>query len=116
MKVRVPKGAGLARFFLRPFGRFLVISFDLFVIIGLGAFTYFSQRYSRLIDEKLRAGPFAQTAKLYAAPESVVVGEVVTPAQIAADLRRSGYNESRTNTTGYYQLLPDSIEVFPGPD
>ena len=117
MKVRVPKkGAGLARFFLRPVGRILVIGFALFIVLGLGVFTYFYSRDSRLIDEKLRVGPFTQTAKLYAAPESVSVGQMVTPAQIAAELRRSGYNESRSNTTGYYQVHPDSIEVFPGPD
>ena len=116
MKVRVPKSAGLARFVLRPVGRILVIGLAFLAIVGLGTFTYFYSRYSRLIDQKLRAGPFVQTAKLYAAPQSVAVGDVITPGQIAAELRRSGYNESRSNTTGYYQLRPDSIEIFPGPD
>jgi penicillin-binding protein 1B len=116
MKVRVPQGDGLARFLLGPAGRLLVIGFALFVILGLGTFTYFYAKYSRLIDEKLRAGPFANTAKIFAAPESVAVGEVATPAGIAAELRRSGYNESRGNPIGYYLLQPNSIEVFPGPE
>lgn len=116
MKVRVPRSARLARFVLRPAGRILVIGLALLAILGLGTFTYFYSRYSRLIDQKLRAGPFVQTAKLYAAPQSVSVGDVIAPTQIAAELRRSGYNESRSNPTGYYQLRPDAIEVFPGPD
>ena len=116
MKVRVPKSAGLARFFLRPAGRVLVVGLALFVVAGLGAFTYLYSHYSRLIDQKLRAGPFAQTAKLFAAPESVAVGDAMTPAQIAAELRRSGYTDSRSNPTGYFQLHPDSIDVYPGPD
>jgi penicillin-binding protein 1B len=116
MKVRVPKGAGLTRFLLGPVGGLLVIGFALFTILGLGTFTYFYVKYSRLIDEKLRAGPFANTAKIFAAPESVAVGEATTPAQIAAELRRSGYNESRGNPIGYYLLQPNSIEVFPGPE
>ncbi len=116
MKVRVPRNAALARFVMMPIGRILVIGLALFTVAGLGTFTYFYQRYSRLIDQKLRAGPFVQTAKLFAAPQSVSVGDAITPAQIAAELRRSGYNESRTNPTGYYQIHPDSIEVFPGPD
>jgi penicillin-binding protein 1B len=116
MKLRVPQGAGLARFFLGPVGRLLVIGFALFVILGLGTFTYFYAKYSRLIDEKLRVGPFANTAKIFAAPESVAVGEIATPAGIAAELRRSGYNESRGNPIGYYLLQPNSIEVFPGPE
>jgi penicillin-binding protein 1B len=100
MKLRVPQGAGLARFFLGPVGRLLVIGFALFVILGLGTFTYYYAKYSRLIDEKLRVGPFANTAKIFAAPESVAVGEAATPAGIAAELRRSGYDESRGNPTG----------------
>ena len=99
-----------------PVGRILVLGLALLTILGLGTFTYFYSRYSRLIDQKLRAGPFVQTAKLYSAPQSVAVGDATTPGQIAAELRRSGYNESRSNPTGYYQLHPDSIEVFPGPD
>jgi len=116
MKVRVPKNAGLAQFFLKPFGRFLVLSLSLIVVLGLGAFTYFYTQYSRLIDAKLSAGPFTNTAKLFAAPESVAVGDANTPAEIAAELRRSGYTEARNNPIGYYLLQPDSIEIFPGPD
>src|SRR5581483_10577115 len=116
MKVRVPRSAGLARFVLMPVGRILVVGLALLTILGLGTFTYFYSRYSRLIDQRLRAGPFVQTAKLYSAPQSVAVGDATSPGQIAAELRRSGYNESRSNPTGYYQLHPDSIEVFPGPD
>ena len=79
MKVRVPQGAGLTRFVLGPVGRYLVIGFALFIILGMGTFTYFYAKYSRLIDEKLRAGPFANTAKIFAAPASVAVGATSPP-------------------------------------
>src|ERR1035441_1890334 len=68
------------------------------------------------MDEKLRLGPFANTAKIFAAAQSVAVGDALTPEDIAADLRRSGYGESRSNPDGYYQLHPNAIEIFPGPD
>jgi hypothetical protein len=87
-KVRVPKNAGLAQFFLKPFGRVLVGGFLLVSVCGLGTFTYFYTRYSRLIDQKLRAGPFTETAKLFAAPQSVAVGDKITPVEIAAGLRQ----------------------------
>ncbi len=116
MKVRVPDNAGLARFFFGPFGRILIIGFTLFVLMGLGVFTYFYAKYAGVIDEKLRAGVFANSAKIFAAPQSVGVGDAMTPAEIAAELRRSGYNESRGNPVGYYQLGKSSIEVFPGKD
>ncbi len=116
MKVRVPPNAGLARFLLGPVGRVLVIGCAVFTILALGVFTYFYAKYSRVIDQKLRAGPFANTAKIFAAPRSVAIGDIITPAEIAAELRRSGYNESRGNPMGYCLLQPNSIEVFPGPE
>ena len=116
MRVRVPTNSRLARFFLGSAGRILVIGFALFTILGLGAFTFFYAKYSRLIDQKLRAGVFANTAKIFAAPESVAVGDLLTPAEVAAELRRSGYNESRGNPIGYFQIHPNSLEIFPGPD
>ena len=116
MKVRIPRAAGLARFFLSPVGRWLVIGASLIFILALGIFIHFYAKYAQLMDEKLRLGVFANTAKIYAAPLSVAVGDVATPDDIAADLRRSGYGESRSNPDGYYQLHPNAIEIFPGPD
>ena len=116
MKVRLKSRASLARFALGPVGRTLIVCAALFTILGVGAFTYFYAKYSRLIDEKLNAGPFANTAKIFAGPESIAVGDVITTADIAAQLRRSGYNESPGNPIGYYQVRPDVIEIFPGRD
>src|ERR1041385_5066642 len=82
LRLRVPSQAAAARFFLGPVGRALVIGSALFVIVGLGTFTYFYSKYARIIDQKLRTGPFANTAKIYAAPESVAVGDGDTPADL----------------------------------
>jgi len=116
MKVRVPKGAGLTRFFLGPIGRILVTCSALFVIAALATFTFFYTRYSKLVDEKLKAGPFANTAKIFAAPRAIAVGDPMTAAQVADELRRSGYTESRGNAVGWFQLRSDALEIFPGPD
>ena len=45
---------------------------------GVGTFTYFYAKYSRLIDQKLSAGPFANTAKIFAAPRNRCVGDPVS--------------------------------------
>lgn len=116
MRVRVPSNAFLARFFLGTAGRALILGVLACTILGCGTFTYFYWRYSRVIDRKLREGPFANTAKIYAAPESVAVGDTNSPADIAAELRRSGYNESRGNPIGYYTMQLNTISVFPGPE
>src|SRR3989442_145412 len=108
MRLRIPRGSSATRFILGRGGRILLIAFALCVILGLGVFSFYYAKYSRLIDQKLRVGVFANTAKIFAAPESVAVGDVTTPAEIASELRRSGYNESRNNPTGYYQVHPKS--------
>src|SRR3954452_15846697 len=90
MKLRT---SGLARFVLGPVGRFLIIASLIFVIAGLAVFTYFYAKYASVIDEKLRAGVFANSARIFAAPQSVTVGDTITPNDIVIELRRSGYSE-----------------------
>lgn len=113
MKVRT---SGLARFVLGPVGRWLIIAFGLITIVVLGLFTYYYAKYATVIDEKLRAGVFANSARIFAAPQSVAVGDAITPNDIIVELRRSGYSESRDNPIGYYQVRPNAIEVFPHAD
>ena len=114
MSLRIPTDSALARFFLSSVGRIAIMGGALLVIVILGVFTFFYARYSRVIDQKLNAGPFANNAKIFAAPETVGVGDAISPNDIAAQLRRSGYNEARGNTIGYYQVRPNQIEIFPG--
>ena len=116
LKLRIPKNASLARFVLGPVGRVLVASVAVLVILGMSVFGGFYVKYSRLIDEKLKVGPFAATAKIYAAPESVAVGDLRTANSIGEVLRRSGYTESRNNPIGSFQIRANSIEIYPGPD
>jgi penicillin-binding protein 1B len=116
MSVRVSGDSALARFFLGPVGRILIMGCAISLILVLAAFTFFYARYSRVIDEKLRAGPFANNAKIFAAPESVGVGDALTPNDLAARLRRSGYSDARGNPIGYFVLRASEISIFPGPD
>ena len=113
----MPRKAYLVRFFLHPFGKTLAITGMLAFLALAGVFTHYYTKYSRLIDQKLRAGPFANTSKIFAAPRLVAVGDPMTADQIAADLRNCGYTESRGNAVGWFQTRPDgSIEIYPGPD
>ena len=116
MRVRIPRGAGLAQFALGPIGRTLLIGSTIVVIGILGVFIYYYSKYSRLIDEKLRAGVFANTAKIYAEPQSVSVGDATSPVDLASELRRSGYNEVPSNPIGHFRVHPTFIEIFPGPE
>src|SRR5580658_8869825 len=117
VRVRVPKQAYLVRFLLHPAGKTLAISFTLAVLLLAGVFTHYYAKYAGLIDQKLRAGPFANTSKIFAAPRMIAVGDPITADEIAAELRRCGYTASRGNAIGSFQMRPDGgIEIFPGPD
>ncbi|MBZ5595950.1 MAG: PBP1A family penicillin-binding protein [Acidobacteriia bacterium] len=101
---------------LGRFGKILLVGSVLLIAVWVLGFTYFYVKYSRLIDEKLRAGPFVNTSKIFAAPRVVGLGDTISPAEIVLELRRSGYSESRGSPMGWYNLRPDAIEIFPGPD
>lgn len=116
VKMRVAGKSRLARLVLGRFGRTVLLCCALLLIVGAAAFTYFYAKYARIFDEKLKAGLFANSAKIFAAPESVSVGDAATPAEIAGRLRRSGYTDSHSNRIGYYEIQPASIEIFPAQD
>src|SRR5579863_4150800 len=116
VKIRVPKNARLARFIAGPLGKTALVGFVLLVTCGILSFTYYYVKYSRLIDQKLAAGPFAHTSKIFAAPEIVGVGDQISLAEIVMELRRAGYTESRGNPMGWLNVRPDAIEIFPGPE
>ena len=116
VKLRIPKKARLARFFLSSKGKAFLLAFVFTVIAGVGTFTYFYQKWARITDDMIRAGPFANTSLLYAAPQPVSIGEEIQVRDIADYLRRAGYSESSSNRLGWFHVRPDAIEINPGPD
>ena len=72
----------LVRFLLNPWGKAFLIAFVLTLsAVGVSVFTYYYQQYARIIEEKLRDGPFANTSLLYAAPQPVDAGRQ-TPSRM----------------------------------
>lgn len=115
VKVKVPRNAHLVRFFLHPAGKALVASVLLGFILVSSVVIHYYAKYSRLIDQKLSAGPFAHTSKIFAAPRLIGVGDTLTAEEIAGELRRAGYSESRGNAMGWFHIRQDgAIEIFPG--
>jgi penicillin-binding protein 1B len=103
--------------FLSPAGRIAIGATAVLALLLLGIFAVYYVRYSRLIDRKLRAGPFQSTSMVFSTPRSVSVGDELTPAEVIAQLRSSGYGQSSGNRMGWYHLRADSaVEIFPGPD
>ena len=107
------------RFDLPPLARQVALySFLALVTVAIVAGVWVSfvyAKYARLTDAKLQQGLFPNSSLLYAAPETVGVGDPGTPLVFANRLRQSGYGEdAKTNPAGWYRLRPDAIEIFPG--
>lgn len=116
LRLKIPNKALFVRFILNPWGKAFLLAFVVTVTIGLSVFTYYYAKYARITEQKLKAGPFANTSLLYAAPRPVMVGDQSQPGEIAAYLQRCGYSESSNNRLGWYRVRPDAIEINPGPD
>ncbi len=115
-KFQLPKNALITRFLANRWARYSLLAFVAFSAISLGVFTYYYNKYARVIEDKLRNGPFANTSMLYAAPQPVAVGDQTRPQELADYLRRTGYSESNRNPLGWYHVRPDAIEINPGPE
>ncbi len=116
VRFRIPRNARFTRFALHPAGKIILTAVFLLGAAGLFTFSYYYVKFSRLIDEKLRGGPFQTTSMIFAAPKVVWLGEEIGADDIVAQLRRSGYTESRTNPLGWYRAREDAVEIFPGAD
>ena len=114
--LKVKPRARAVGFLLSLPGKILLVLLALAITAGSAGFTYYYVKYSRLIDAKLRAGPFADTSKIYAASKAISVGDKLSPAEVVDRLRRAGFGESSSNRVGWYHLRQDALEVIPGPD
>src|SRR5439155_18172242 len=74
-------------------------------------------QFDRIIDQRFKGQVFSNSAKIYAIPHAVHVGEKVGPKEVAAELRHAGYTDKDCQSLmGSYRLLEGGIEIRPGPD
>jgi penicillin-binding protein 1B len=96
------------------FLRGLVVLAVVCALFGALIFAFFYNRYSQMVDDRLASGPvFASVSQVYAAPREVRVGQRLSAAFIAQDLRRAGYNANPQ--LGTFELDGNNIQIKPGP-
>ncbi|MEQ1884027.1 MAG: PBP1A family penicillin-binding protein [Bryobacteraceae bacterium] len=116
IKFQIPKNSLVFRMLRNPWTRAAIIAIVLIGAGGVGTFAYYYMKYARIIEEKLRNGPFANTSVLYASPRPIMLGDETKLDEVAEYLRRVGFSESSSNRLGWFHTRPDAIEINPGPD
>ena len=92
------------------------------LVLGLvvceSIFGYYYFKYRHVVDERLQKPIFEQTAKIYAAPKELRIGQKQTPRAVALELRSAGYSgdgDRERSRMGTYALNNGSISIQPGP-
>ncbi len=118
IKLKIPRfQKGLRGRLNSPFVRAGVAAFLIICLVLFGVFSYYYIKYQKIVDAKMSKPIFSNTAKIYAQPRSVRIGQKADPREIANYLRHAGYTEmgeQGKSKLGVYRVLKDSIEVKPG--
>jgi penicillin-binding protein 1B len=88
------------------------------LVVGESIFGYYYFQYRHIVDERLQKPLFEQTAKIYAAPKEVRIGQKLTPQTVAQELRDAGYSgdsDRDRSRMGTYALNEGSVTIQPGP-
>ena len=107
----IGKRAGAKHRVLRAFAAAVLIC----VVVGALVFGYIYLKYQKIVDDRLASGPiFANVQQVYAAPREVRVGQHLSVATIAQELRSAGYNVN--SKLGTFSINGNSINIKPGPE
>ena len=83
-------------------------------LLTLAGFYYI--HYSKIIDQRLSAGAFADSMNIYAGPLTLTTGDALTIRDLAAELETAGYEPGKPDTRGAFQIQNDEILVVPKED
>jgi penicillin-binding protein 1B len=123
IKLKIPTGSKTGKAGNWPFPHDPLLKAALVVFLVLtttagGIFAYYYVTFGRMIDQRFKGPVFGNSARIYAIPHAVQVGEKIEPHEIVAELRRAGYSDYSRGPSpmGTYRLFDSGIEIKPGPD
>lgn len=109
MRVRIGRAFWMSRFGLVVLG-----AVCLSLLCAAAAAAYYWYSFGRMIDLRLSGHIQQTTARIYAIPMAVAVGQPMTVQQMADHLQRAGYSElDAPGTPGRYILHSNEIEIRP---
>jgi penicillin-binding protein 1B len=119
IKIKIPRVKGFRNILRNPFVRAGLAVLLLACLIFFGVFSFYYIKYQKIVDKRMSGQIFANTAKIYAQPRSLRVGQKADSHEIANYLRHAGYTEQGEqgqSKFGAYRLIAGGIEIKPGED
>src|SRR5258708_34877866 len=117
IKIKIPRTKGFRNSLKSPLVRAVVAAFLIINIVPFGIVSFYYIKYQKMVDKWGRGQIFANTAKIYAQPRNVRIGQKADIREIANYLRHAGYTEAGEqgkSRFGTYRLLSSGIEIKPG--
>ena len=109
MRIRLEKSFWTSAFGLTLLG-FLFVGF----LTGAGVFTYYSIKYSRMIDDRLAGGVLQNTTQIFSSPVRLAPGVAMTPEEITGYLQRVGYRGGEAEgSLGQSTVKGATVEIRP---
>lgn len=117
IKLKIPRAKGSHATLKSPIVRATVAACLIICLVFFGIFSYYYIKYQKIVDKRMSGPIFANTAKIYAQPRSIRIGQKADPREIANYLRHAGYTEAGEqgqSKLGTYRVLKDAVEIKPG--
>lgn len=117
IKIKIPRVKGFRGSLKNPFFRAGLAAFLIISLVLFGVFSYYYIKYQKIVDKRMSGPIFANTAKIYAQPRDIRIGQKADPREISNYLRHAGYTEAGEqgkSKFGVYKVMHDAIEIKPG--
>ncbi len=117
IKIKIPRVKGFRNSLKNPFVRAALAAFLIISTVLFAVFSYYYIKYEKIVASRMSGQIFANTAKIYAQPRNIRVGQKADPREIANYLRHAGYTEAEEqgkSKFGVYRVISGGIEIKPG--
>jgi penicillin-binding protein 1B len=95
----------------------MVAGFLIAGILFMATFAFLYVKYEGIVDRRMSGQIFSNTAKIYARPQIVEVGDKVNAAEVVGYLRRAGYSDKgkeAESAVGQFHVSGSNLEIVPG--
>jgi penicillin-binding protein 1B len=117
IKIKIPRAKGFRGSLKSPFVRAGLAAFLTISLVLFGIFSYYYIKYQKIVEQRMGGTVFANSAKIYAQPRELRIGQKADPREIANYLRHAGYTElgeQGKSKFGVYRVMNEAIEIKPG--